>query len=600
MVNKGFKKSWAFSITALMLVLLFAVACGTAAPQPDTSAPDTSAPAPAKAAPDTSAPAKTAPDTSAPAQSAGGGAPTAVPAAAAAPEAKVNPGKVTIMVTDMGNERFDQTFVGGTPGFGNYGSIVHATLITSSDERVVIPGIASEWGLSADGLTWTFTIREGVKFHDGSEVTAEDVLWTFQHSFGFQAPEYSISSTASKMARDLQSIELSGPNNVVVSMTTIRLDMPQQVADNDPGYFPPMPKRAELHDLDEEAAYDENPIGTGFMSLASLTPASVMRFERFDDFYYQPKNGLPEDKRVSFQSLDMFLVPEEATRVAALRAGEADIVPVGLQSKKQVESGGGRLVFASEAVISQPGLMGCWEPQYPCHDIRVRQALDLAINKKVIQNELYGGPEVFEVKGWKTVSPSTIGYTPEMDPWPADPDRARQLLADAGYPGGEGFGELIINVRKGTALPLMIETARLVGDMWKKELGLEVEVRVLESQDIKRRRYAGELNGQVYWEENDTRVDASSQSYSYGDAENKSRWHGDPELHELGLEAFLMLDPDKRVEALTKLYQRYREETYHMGIGYANTPWAVGPRVLTWQPYPLTLFPSALHKLTLK
>ena len=605
MVNKGFKKSWAFSITALMLVLLFAVACGTAAPQPDTSAPDTSAPAPAKAAPDTSAPAKTAPDTSAPAQRAGGGAPTAVPAAAAAPEAKVNPGKVTIMVGDMGNERFDQTFVGGTPGFGNYGSIVHATLITSSEERVVIPGIASEWGLSADGLTWTFTIREGVKFHDGSEVTPEDVLWTLEHSFGHQAPEFSISTTAARVARDLESMELSGPNNVVVAMKAIRLDIPQQLADNDPGYFPPMPKRAEVHNLDVEAAYDENPIATGFMSLASHTPASVMRFERFDDFYYQPKNGLPEDKRVSFQSLDMFLVPEEATRVAALRAGEADIVPVGLQSKKQVEAGGGRLVFASEAVISQPGLMGCWEAQYPCHDIRVRQALDLAINKQVIQNELYGGPEAFELKGWMTVTPSTIGYTPEMDPWPADPDKARQLFAEAGYktpdnPDGKDFGKFIINIRKGTALPLMIETARLVGDMWKNELGLEVEVRVLESQDSKRRRYAGELHGQVYWEENDTRVDASSNSSSYGNPENKSRWHEDPELHALGREAFLMLDPDERVEALIKLYQRYREETYHLGIGYANTPWAVGPRVLTWQPYPLTLFPSALHKLTLK
>ena len=361
-----------------------------------------------------------------------------------------------------------------------------------------------------------------------------------------------------------------------------------------------MPKRAELHNPEVEAAYDQNPIGAGFMSLARHEKASVMGFERFDDFYYQPINGLPEDKRVNFQSLDLFLVPEESTRVAALRAGDADLVPVGMQSKKQVEDGGGRLVFAQEAVISQPGLQGCWEPQYPCHDIRVRQALDLAIDKQVIQNELYGGPEVFEVKGWKTVTPSTIGYTPEMDPWPADPDKARQLLADAGYPGGEGFGKFIINVRKGTALPLMIETARLVGDMWKRELGLEVEVRVLESQDSKRRRYAGELHGQVYWEENDTRVDASSQAHSYGDPENKSRWHGDAELHQMGQEAFLLLDPKAREEALIKLYQRYREETYHIGIGYANTPWAVGPRVLTWEPYPLTLYPSALHKLTLK
>ena len=596
MAGNWFRNSRAVAYTALTLVISAAVACGSAAAPADTApavpaaAEQAAVPAPDKAA----APAPAA---------AASAAPTAVPKAVSEPAeamAEVHPGKLTIMVGDLGNERFDQTFVGGTPGFGNYGSIVHGTLITSSEARSVIPGIATEWGLSADGLAWTFTIREGVKFHDGSELTPEDVVWTLEHSFGHEAPEYSVSTTAARVASDLQSIELGGPNQVVVATKSIRLDIPQQLADNDPGYFPPMPKRDKLHDPEVEAAYDINPIGTGFMSLASHNKAAMMGFERFDDFYYQPKYGLPEDKRVSFQSLDMFLVPEEATRVAAIRAEEADIAPISMQSKKAVEDGDGRLVFAQEAVISQPGLQGCWEPQYPCHDIRVRQALDLAINKEVIRDTLYGGPEVFEVKGWKTVTPSTIGYTPEMDPWPADPDKARQLLADAGYPGGEGFGKFIINVRKGTALPLMIETAQLVGDMWKKELGLEVEVRVLESQDSKRRRYAGELHGQVYWEENDTRVDASSQANSYGDPENKSRWHGDPELHRMGREAFLMLDPDERAEALAKLYQRYREESYHIGIGYANTPWAVGPRVLTWQPYPLTLYPSALHKLTLK
>ena len=595
MAGNWSRNSMAVAYTALTLIILAAVACGSASAPADTAPAVPAAEQAAVPAPDKAA-------ASAPAASASV-APTAIPKTMTEPAeapAEVNPGKLTVMVGDLGNERFDQTFVGGTPGFGNYGSIVHGTLITSSEERSVIPGIATEWGLSADGLAWTFTLREGVKFHDGSELTPEDVLWTLEHSFGHEAPEYSVSTTAARVASDLQSIELGGPNQVVVVTKAIRLDIPQQLADNDPGYFPPMPKRDKLHDPEVEAAYDLNPIGTGFMSLASHNKASMMGFERFDDFYYQPKYGLPEDKRVSFQSLDLFLVPEEATRVAAIRAGEADIAPISMQSKKAVEDGDGRLVFAQEAVISQPGLQGCWEPQYPCHDIRVRQALDLAINKELIRDTLYGGPEVFEIKGWKTVTPSTIGYTPEMDPWPADPDKARQLLADAGYPGGEGFGKFIINVRKGTALPLMIETAQLVGDMWNKELGLEVEVRVLESQDSKRRRYAGELHGQVYWEENDTRVDASSQANSYGDPENKSRWHGDPDLHRMGREAFLMLDPDERAEALAKLYQRYREESYHLGIGYANTPWAVGPRVLTWQPYPLTLFPSALHKLTLK
>jgi peptide/nickel transport system substrate-binding protein len=206
-----------------------------------------------------------------------------------------------------------------------------------------------------------------------------------------------------------------------------------------------MPKRAKVYDEEAAMAYDRNPIGAGLMSLEKHVAADVMKFQRFDDFYYQPDNGFPEDKRVNFQSLDLFLVPEEATRVAALRAGEADIVPVGVNAKEQVKAGGGRMVFGQEGVIVDIFMYGCYDPQFPCHDKRVRQALNYAFDKSVLRDELFGGPEVFQIKGWSVITPSTLGYTPELDPWPFDPDKARQLMADAGYPGGKGFGKLIVN-----------------------------------------------------------------------------------------------------------------------------------------------------------
>jgi peptide/nickel transport system substrate-binding protein len=566
------------ALTPLLLTLLLAVACGTAAPTESTTAPQ---PTLALLEEDVPTPAPELAD--------------------APPEVMVHPGKLTIMVGDMANERFDTIFVGGTPGWQNYSQLVHGVLINSTEKRELVPGIATQWGLSADGLTWTFTIRKGVKWHDGSELTADDVVWTLQHYLGPQSEEYSISSTGARMSRELDKIELSGPDELVLTTKQPEIAIEIYASDTTPGYFPVMPKRAELHDPKEEAAYDNNPIGAGIMSLVSRTPAQVMKFERFDDYYYQPANGFPEDKRVNFQSLDLFLVPEEATRVAALQAGEADIVPATLATKEQVEAGGGRMLFGAEGVVSQPGLQGCWEPQYPCHDKRVRQALDYAIDKELIRDQLYGGPEAFQVKGWMVVTPSTIGYTPELDPRPFDPVKARQLLADAGYPGGKGFGKLIVNVRAATTLPFMIESAQLAADMWQRELGLDVEVRVGDSTNLKERRYAGELNGQIYWEENDTRRDAiNTVANSYGDPQSQSRWHEDPELFRLAGETVQILDPDRRAEALKKLFPRLREESYHLGIGYANTPWAVGPRVLTWEPYSLTLYPSALHTITLE
>ena len=102
-------------------------------------------------------------------------------------------------------------------------------------------------------------------------------------------------------------------------------------------------------------------------------------------------------------------------------------------SKNQVEAGGGRVIFGAEAAYFRVVQLGCMNPQFPCNDIRVRQALNLAFNKELMRDQLYGGPEVMQVKGWGSISPSTIGYSPELDPYPYDPDKARELLAEAGY-----------------------------------------------------------------------------------------------------------------------------------------------------------------------
>ena len=150
-------------------------------------------------------------------------------------------------------------------------------------------------------------------------------------------------------------------------------------------------------------------------------------------------------------------------------------------------------------------------------------------------------------------------------------------------------------------MPLLVEAAQVGADMWRRELGLDVEVRVGDSTGMQEREMRGGLNGQIYWRDNDTRKDPTSIiGGSYGDPEYPTRAHEDPELFRLVQETIQILDPDRRAEAAKKLYQRLREESYHLGIGYANTPWAVGPRVLTWQPYPLSLYPSALHTITLK
>ena len=159
-------------------------------------------------------------------------------------------------------------------------------------------------------------------------------------------------------------IEQTGPDRVSVTTKTPVSDFPSSISEATGVWTGVVyPKRATLHDLQEEAAYDRNPIGAGIMRLVKHVPAASMAFERFPDFYYQPKNGFPIDKRVNFTLLDLHQIPEEATRVAALRAGDADIAPVSLPTRKQVEAGGGRLVFGQEGIASYIKQYGCFKPQ---------------------------------------------------------------------------------------------------------------------------------------------------------------------------------------------------------------------------------------------
>ncbi|MBM3941345.1 MAG: ABC transporter substrate-binding protein [SAR202 cluster bacterium] len=505
------------------------------------------------------------------------------------------------MMGSLANERFDASFQLGLPAGLNYGRVVHGFLISDDEKKELVPGMATQWALSPDGLTWTFTIRKGVKFHDGTEVTPADVQWSLQHHFGPDAVNYAIAPSSLRLSRSAGKIELAGTDKVTLSTTIPVTDFGVLVSEASTSWYHISPKRPTVHDEALEAAYDKNPIGAGPMKLVKYVPAASMQLERFEDFYFQPKNGLPLDKRPNFRTLDLQIVPEEATRVAALRAGGADIVPASLTTRKQVETDGGRLIFGQQGVFVWVPLIGCFDTKFPCNKKAVRQALDYAVNKEIIRDRLYGGPEVFQAKGYGAVTPSTIGYSTAIDPWPFDPNKARQLLAEAGYPGGKDFGKLIVNSYPSGSMPFQVEAAELAAEYWRRELGLDVELKVGDSTAIRSAWAAGSLNGQIIWRDNETRKDATGALVtSFADAKSNIRLHGDPEIFRMSQETTQTIDPVQRAEATRKLMVRLREESYQLGIGYVNIPWGVGPRVVSWSPYPLGVYPSALHTIVLK
>ena len=468
--------------------------------------------------------------------------------------------------------------------YAGYLEMVHAWLMgldIVDGGLKVSPGIAERWELSPDGTTWTFTIRRGVKFHDGTDLTAADVAWSFNHSMGPQANDYTKEAVGLKYSAEMERIEQLTIDQVVLVSKVPIPEMGRYVNIKASGGAGPgiiLPKREKLHDPEEELAYDRNPIGAGLIKLVAHRPGASMTFERFEDYYRQPANGFPNDHRLKIAGVKYVVAPEEATRIAAIRAGDGDIGQVTLQAKEQVEAGGGHLVFSGEAGAFMPVIYGCVTPEQRCYDKRVRHALSYAINKELIRDELYG-PEMFGLKGWTEVTPSTFGYSPDLDPFPFDPEKARQLLADAGYPGGQGFGKYVVNATVGT-YPFHGETAQLVGQMWREELGLDVEVKIWDAST-----YWNDLFGdppasfEKYWDTvifhiNSGRIDAAgAKSWAYhSPVEGPWMWHNDPELAALSIQTFARIGYEDEFEAFNTLWRRMRDESYEIGMGFIPNP----------------------------
>jgi len=582
--------------SGLVLMLLLAVACGSAAPVQQQDA---------------------APDTGAADTASSGAKPTAMPQPAEAQaiaSTGIHPGKLTWMVGSFANERMTYCLAGG--GGHDYGRLIHGFLLEADvidGARQIVPGIAHKWEVSPDGKSWTVDIREGVKFHDGTELTAEDVLWTWQWGMGIQAQEYATGGACLSNSQLTETMELTRPDQVKVTFNTVFLDFEDDFGSAGGNWIGTVypaglgEGTSVLHDEAVEAAYDRSPNGAGPYRLVKHVASDLMEFERVDDHYYQPANGFNEDRRPKFTTLELRLVPEVATRVAALMAGEVDIAPVSLGAKDQVEAGGGRLLYGQEGAHFFARLLGCWETHLPCHDIKVRQALNYAVDRQSMQTHLFGGPEVFQIRGFTDVTPSTIGYSPDIDPFPYDPEKARQLFAEAGYktpdnPGGKDFGKFIINTWQSAAVPNLPDAAQFVAETWKNELGIDAEVRVSEESAVKKAtRLTEDWYGQVLFRDNETRLDGSGLlNGGYGrNKDRPDRASRDPEVVALAKEIRVIIDPAVRVPRLTEFYTRARDESNELFMGYVNIPWGVGSRVLTWEPSPMAFYVNETHSITL-
>lgn len=348
------------------------------------------------------------------------------------------------------------------------GQWFNATLITQNSDGEYIPYLAESWEFSDDGLTWTFHLRDDVKFHNGDPVTAHDFVWTYERALD---PDLASPGTG----RRLSGMTFEAPDDytVVFNFPAPAISLLQFL---NWGYMAPMSQRA-VEELGAE--YELNPVGTGPYKVVEVRPGEGVSMERWDEYNWGPEffegaNTGP----YNFDRIEFSILPEEATRIAALESGDIDYVN-GISNPLDVAILEAAGVTVQQAPFGQVRMVYLQNHVPPFDDARVRQALNYAVNREEITQIVTDGADQIS-RG--PISPGMLGYDPVIEEqcgYHFDLDRAKELMQEAGYtygddgmlitPDGEPFSLTLIGepVDSGTAYMEVLQS------MWR-ELGLDI------------------------------------------------------------------------------------------------------------------------------
>jgi dipeptide transport system substrate-binding protein len=302
------------------------------------------------------------------------------------------------------------------------------------------PGLAESWAVSPDGLTYTFRLRHGVEWQSNRSfkptrpMDADDVVFSFQRMMDRSNPFYRSANgnfpefvdllepnlaSIEKNDSDAVSFKLRAPFAPLLAMLSM-----QSFSILSAEYAESLVKAGRPGDLDREL------IGTGPFSFVEYRPDALVRFRAFPRFW--GKSGGAPDAAAKVDNLVFSITPDPAVRYAKLRRDECQIVrypnPADLPTMRADQD-----IVVLEADIAAINYLFFQNEKRPFDDRRVRQALAMAIDLDHLVEAVFEGSGT---KAAALVPPSLWGHDSSLQPYPHDPDRARKLLAEAGYPDG--------------------------------------------------------------------------------------------------------------------------------------------------------------------
>jgi peptide/nickel transport system substrate-binding protein len=298
---------------------------------------------------------------------------------------------------------------------------LHDAVIRPLPGKKIAPSLAESWTESADGRVYEFKLRRGLRFHNGDPVTAEDVKFSFERYKGAGAHE---------LQARVRQVE-------VVDALTVRVHLKEPWPDFLTFYGTTataaglvVPKKYLTQVGDD--GFKKHPIGAGPYRFVSHMTGVELVMEAYTGYWRKT----PHVKRLVMKS-----VPETTTRVAMLKRGEADIANAldGEDAENVRRDARLQLLPSKHASMFWIEFAEQWDPKSPWHDKRLRQAVNHALDRKAINDAACLGycPPA------GVIVPRVMDFALHAPPPPYDPQRARQLLTEAGYPNGIDAGEVV-------------------------------------------------------------------------------------------------------------------------------------------------------------
>jgi peptide/nickel transport system substrate-binding protein len=294
---------------------------------------------------------------------------------------------------------------------------LHDAMVKPMPDSSQAPCLAESWAAAEDGLSYEFVLRRGAKFHNGEPVTAEDVRFSFERYRG---------ASRELMHDQVAAIETPDPQRVHFKL---KKPWPNFLSfySSATGAGWIVPKKY-VEQVGEEG-FKKAPIGAGPYRFVSFDPGVELVLEAFDGYWRKTPN---------VKRLVMKVIPDEATRLAALTRGEIDIAySIRAELAEELQRTPG---LSLKPVVAQaPNWIyfpDQWDPKSPWHDLRVRQAANLALDRDGINEALFLG----YCKITNSIIPDSFDFYWQPPPAVYDPARAEKLLAEAGYPSGFDAG----------------------------------------------------------------------------------------------------------------------------------------------------------------